>query len=409
VIDKNGNELYSNNIYYASTTVLNDGLLMVSAVDAGLPKEYNGQYTIIDSNNEFKSILTKGIAGTMGCSNNLCSIRQLYDDNGNIIRTGSNLGGKYGYVDYQGNLVIDYKFDVANEFTNGLAAVSIDNKLGYINTKGEYVIDSIYPDDYWIYPSLNNDLLLLYNDDGEVVAFNSEGKEVYKLDSNYSYGNYSEGFVVVGKKDGDKKTYVYLDKSGKQVFDSYELASDFSEGLAFVEISDNEFAFINNKGKTIIGGSIVSSNENTKTTSNTDDSSSTNSNNDSKTNNIASNSSSSTSSSNKTNSSSTSNSSNSLTSDEIKIGNKTMKYGTYNGSDAAEGIILKLNSDGTCTYDGQNCTYTIGTHDFAQDASTKGSYKDCIIINADYTYYYYPLNETNLTDGGIYNFIYSEE
>lgn len=99
--------------------------------------------------------------------------------------------------------------------------------------------------------------------------------------------------------------------------------------------------------------------------------------------------------------------SNSDSSEGIKVGNTTIKHGTYNGEDAASGIKLVLSKDGKCTYDGKSGTYSVGTHDFAQDESTRGSIKDCLIIKTDYTYHYYPINSTTLGDGGINNFIYS--
>jgi hypothetical protein len=65
---------------------------------------------------------------------------------------------------------------------------------------------------------------------------------------------------------------------------------------------------------------------------------------------------------------------------ELKIGNHTIKYGTYNGIDAATGDILIINSNQTATLNGENYTYTVGKHDFAQDPSSGPSYQDAIIF-----------------------------
>ncbi len=93
----------------------------------------------------------------------------------------------------------------------------------------------------------------------------------------------------------------------------------------------------------------------------------------------------------------------------LKIGNITIKYGTYEGQDAASGIELVIKKDGSCTYEGKNGTYTLGKHDFAQDISSQGHPVDCIIIKTDYTYYLYPENSKTLTDGGINTFTYLEK
>ena len=103
----------------------------------------------------------------------------------------------------------------------------------------------------------------------------------------------------------------------------------------------------------------------------------------------------------------TSNNSNNTEVSGIKLGSYTINYGKYVGEAASSGITLILNKDGSCTYDGKSCTYTVGTHDFAQDESTRGSIKDCLIINAEYTTYLYAYSSTSIGDGDINSFNYN--
>ena len=59
------------------------------------------------------------------------------------------IDGKWGYVDSKGEFVIDPQFDDAADFSEGLARVKIGGtsrysdggKWGYINPKGEFVIN----------------------------------------------------------------------------------------------------------------------------------------------------------------------------------------------------------------------------------------------------------------------------
>ncbi len=51
---------------------------------------------------------------------------------------------KYGYINSAKELVIDYRFDAAGKFSEGLAPIQLNGKFGYINTKGNIVIDCIY-------------------------------------------------------------------------------------------------------------------------------------------------------------------------------------------------------------------------------------------------------------------------
>lgn len=47
--------------------------------------------------------------------------------------------GKWGYIDKKRDFVIKPKFDLASPFTEGFAKVAVDNKLGYIDKDGKYI------------------------------------------------------------------------------------------------------------------------------------------------------------------------------------------------------------------------------------------------------------------------------
>lgn len=49
--------------------------------------------------------------------------------------------GKWGFLDSDGELVIDYLYEDAESFRNGYAAVCMDGLWGYIDTEGELIID----------------------------------------------------------------------------------------------------------------------------------------------------------------------------------------------------------------------------------------------------------------------------
>ena len=48
--------------------------------------------------------------------------------------------GKWGYINTKGEQIVECKFDDAMGFNEGFAAVQKDGKRGYINTKGCFVI-----------------------------------------------------------------------------------------------------------------------------------------------------------------------------------------------------------------------------------------------------------------------------
>lgn len=53
----------------------------------------------------------------------------------------SNQKGKWGYVDKEKNVVIDFQFDDAFPFSEGLAVVEMDQKKGFVNRNGNVIID----------------------------------------------------------------------------------------------------------------------------------------------------------------------------------------------------------------------------------------------------------------------------
>ena len=66
-----------------------------------------------------------------------------------------------------------------------------------------------------------------------------------------------------------------------------------------------------------------------------------------------------------------------------------------------------INRDKTAVLDGKGCSWSKTTHDFAQDSSTRGSIKDCIVVKtSEGTYYLYATNNATLTDGDISLFKY---
>ena len=56
------------------------------------------------------------------------------------------IGGKYGYINQVGEIVIEPQFGVAGHFSEGLSPVKIGGKYGYINQVGEIVIKPQFDD-----------------------------------------------------------------------------------------------------------------------------------------------------------------------------------------------------------------------------------------------------------------------
>ena len=174
--------------------------------------------------------------------------------------------GKWGFIDKTGKLVIPYKFDQAYEFSEGLANVRL-KKWGYIDHTGKFVIKPKYTfaaefSEGLAVGKTGGNLITgeMYNDDSsdentpeKWMYIDKKGKTILKLaDNTDSASNFSEGLATVEILKKDEILYNgYIDKSGKFVIEpNFSGAEDFSDGVAKV-ITDGGFGFIDKTGKLI--------------------------------------------------------------------------------------------------------------------------------------------------------------
>ena len=52
--------------------------------------------------------------------------------------------GLYGFMDKNGNVIVQPKYDRADDFSEGLAGITIGNSFGYINIHGEIVVPLVF-------------------------------------------------------------------------------------------------------------------------------------------------------------------------------------------------------------------------------------------------------------------------
>lgn len=187
---------------------------------------------------------------------------------------------KFGFVDTNGNVVIEPQFDDISEFSEGLAAVKLKNNWGFINRTGEIVIKCKYEAakefKEGLAPIQVFGLWGFINKTGKTVIkaqyrnascfsegladvahkktkahgyIDKNGKLVinHKYSSGYSF---KDGLAVVGRVDGVKDGVI--DKKGRTIVDlEYDRIEPFSEGLAVVQ-KGTKFGYIDKDGNTVI-------------------------------------------------------------------------------------------------------------------------------------------------------------
>jgi len=130
-VDKSGKFVIEPKFYSAHS--FNDGFAPVQVQKYEETKSFDEPiWTFIDK--EGKRILgDKGFMVASSFSEGLAAVCPL----------GSN---RYGYIDKTGKVVIEPQFESAGDFSEGLAAVSMNGKFGYIDVNGQFVIQPQYLD-----------------------------------------------------------------------------------------------------------------------------------------------------------------------------------------------------------------------------------------------------------------------
>lgn len=191
------------------------------------------------------------------------------------------VGGKVGYIDKQGHLVIQNIYQDADKFDEGLAPVAIQffpwnpPKWGYINACGEIVIQPRFDsarrfqeeraivtvgDRHGVIDKNGTVIVQPQFEFRKMADFHQgfagvdAGTEAFYIDkSGHRVGS---GVVHLPQKDLTRinlgNTWGFADKSGKIVIEpKFESVEDFSEGLAVVEIN-KKFGYINQSGQIVI-------------------------------------------------------------------------------------------------------------------------------------------------------------
>jgi len=183
--------------------------------------------------------------------------------------------GKWGYVDVSGNVVLPLRFNYAGNFERGLARVSQGGKYFFINRKGERItpefdgafdfsgdlaavevdqkIGYIRRDGTFALPPLHqgasgidfSEGLVAVRIEGKVGFMDTTGSIIVKPSYDDAYP-FSEGLAPVTS--GGK--WGYIDKKGDLVVPlQYRIAHMFAEEVASVQLSDSgKWGYIDKKG-----------------------------------------------------------------------------------------------------------------------------------------------------------------
>ena len=144
------------------------------------------------------------------------------------------VGGKCGFINEKGQLVIEPQFDRAYwEFTDSVCYAELGDRKGLVNTKGEYVVELDKSID-WV-RFFRNGVAEFYTINGKWGVINKKGEII--LPAEYKTVQYDGGIGFVVTDDNDNMGYV--DNDGQFIVPCrYDAVNGFSEGLMVVATSD---------------------------------------------------------------------------------------------------------------------------------------------------------------------------
>jgi hypothetical protein len=159
---------------------------------------------------------------------------------------------KWGYIDKGGKYVINPQFKFAYLFSDGLALVkSQDDKYGYIGEDGKFIINPTFK-----YATVFSEgLAFVTTENGFPTCIDKSGNIKFALKDATWAGVFNKGIACIEVKD----KFGFIDNSGKIVINpQFDGAPEFSEELAAIFIrkeSDSKDAlwgYIDKTGKMVI-------------------------------------------------------------------------------------------------------------------------------------------------------------
>lgn len=158
----------------------------------------------------------------------------------------------YGYIDCLGNWVIKGQFEEAGPFNDGVACIlpNMDHMRGFINKLGEWIFQPKEEFDLGVNCETKfvDGIAIICDAETELWgAIDKKGEFVIKPSFN-SASNFSEGMARVVTKDGTG----FIDGKGVWCIEpSFEAGKSFEENLAAVKIN-GKWGYVNHNGEWVI-------------------------------------------------------------------------------------------------------------------------------------------------------------
>lgn len=176
------------------------------------------------------------------------------DEDGSMIL--AKMDEKYGYIDKNGKIIIDFIYDYATGFSKGMAYVEKDRVCSYIDKSGKTLFE-LKAKDYFknLKYTGENDLLIGSKFSGDyAIVTNNESFEIFIIDRAGKYVPIPNGIwveerdiynniAIVRQEASAGMGYLNI-KTGKTVFSNYRV-DEFKDGYGLLDYGDGTIAVVN--------------------------------------------------------------------------------------------------------------------------------------------------------------------
>lgn len=152
---------------------------------------------------------------------------------------------EWGYIDSTGNIIFTITCDLCTDFSEGLAVIKKDTRSGYVDMTSKLIIDCRY----YQANEFHGGIALVLEDIHSSGMFINKRGEAILPPRNYLLSEYSEGLINVVEK--SKWGYIDIDNNFV-IKPKYKSAQPFREGKAAVSVCKENYGFINKEGEEII-------------------------------------------------------------------------------------------------------------------------------------------------------------
>lgn len=209
--------------------------------------------------NRYARVTKDGLYGLVDANINYV-IPPMYSDLGDVAANGLlrcqvSSSGKYGYVNTKGEKVIDHQFDEAYTFYDGVAAVKVGNAWGLINSSGNFIVAPKYAalhyagSNRYVFASKissSSSYSLLYG------LMDASGKEVVPAIYSDINGDKDDTSGRFTARNANGK-YGFIDGNGNTIVDfAYNRVGEFLNGYGSVYAENGVGQIINTSGQPVL-------------------------------------------------------------------------------------------------------------------------------------------------------------